>query len=194
MPVYLPFNERKATEAAARLLKLRGGRMSYMKLIKLLYLADREALFRWGRPISTDRYISMDRGPVLSHVFSLITDEPDPKTESLWSQVISEPERYEVQLNQEIEPEELSDAEVELLDEIFNRYGKMSRWELVEFTHRLPEWTDPEGSAVSISYRDILWAGGKTESEVAAIEAELAELWAVDFLQPIPPRGKCRCS
>jgi hypothetical protein len=39
MAVNLPFNERKATEAAAYLLKLRGGRMSYMKLIKLLYLA-----------------------------------------------------------------------------------------------------------------------------------------------------------
>jgi len=31
---------------------------------------------------------------------------------------------------------------------------------------------------------DILRAGGKTESEVAAIEAELAELAAADFLQP----------
>jgi len=60
----------------------------------------------------------------------------------------------------------------------------MSRWELVNFAHGLPEWTDPEGSAIPISYRDILRAGGKTESEVAAIEAELAELAAVDFLQP----------
>jgi len=77
MSVHLPFNERKATEAAARLLKLRGGTMSYMKLIKLLYLADREALLRWGRPISTDRYVSMDRGPVLSHVLNLVTDEAD---------------------------------------------------------------------------------------------------------------------
>jgi len=32
------FNEVKATQAAARLLRNRGGRMSYMKLIKLLYL------------------------------------------------------------------------------------------------------------------------------------------------------------
>jgi hypothetical protein len=30
----LRFNERRATEAAARFLKLRGGRMSYLKLIK----------------------------------------------------------------------------------------------------------------------------------------------------------------
>ena len=42
----MPFNQPKATQAAARRLKSRGGRMSYMKLIKLLYLADREALAR----------------------------------------------------------------------------------------------------------------------------------------------------
>ena len=34
--------------------------MSYMKLLKLLHLVDREALLRWGRPVSTDRYVSMD--------------------------------------------------------------------------------------------------------------------------------------
>ncbi len=35
----LRFNERRATEAAARFLKLRGGRMSYLKLIKIAVLA-----------------------------------------------------------------------------------------------------------------------------------------------------------
>jgi hypothetical protein len=50
-PIVLRFNDpEKATEAAAKFLKLRGGRMSYLKLIKLLYLLDREALLRWGRP------------------------------------------------------------------------------------------------------------------------------------------------
>jgi len=50
-----PFNERKATEAASVLLRLRGGQMSHLKLIKLLYLADREALDRWSVPITHDR-------------------------------------------------------------------------------------------------------------------------------------------
>ena len=55
----LGFNEAKAREAAARLVELRSGKMSCMQLIKLLYLADREALLRWGRPITTDRYVSV---------------------------------------------------------------------------------------------------------------------------------------
>jgi len=40
--------------------------MHYVKLIKLLYLADREALLRWGAPITTDRYVSMTMDPPLA--------------------------------------------------------------------------------------------------------------------------------
>ena len=77
----LPFNEAKAAQAAARLLKKRGGKMAYMKLIKLLYLVDREALRRWGRPVTTDRYVSMDHGPVLSSTLDLINHGPEPGME-----------------------------------------------------------------------------------------------------------------
>src|ERR1700712_384885 len=96
------FNEAKATQAAARLLRNRGGRMSYMKLIKLLYLADREALARWGRPITTDSYVSMKHGPVLSGVLNLITDGEDPAAgQTFWSRHISEPEHFEVSLRED---------------------------------------------------------------------------------------------
>ncbi len=140
MSVRLQFNERKATQAAAHMLRLCGGRMSYMKLIKLLYLADRAALLRWGRPITTDRYVSMDRGPVLSRVLDLATDGGDPGTPSIWASTITEPSNYEVQLREGAGDDELSDAEAELLDNVFAEYGKLSRWDLVKLTHQLPEW------------------------------------------------------
>ena len=43
----------------------------------------------------------------------------------------------------------------------------------MELTRQLPEWTNPQGSAIPIQYRDILKAGGKTDLEIAAIEDEL---------------------
>ncbi len=44
----------------------RGG-MKYLKLMKLLYLADRESMKRHGHPISGDRYVSMEHArPVRS--------------------------------------------------------------------------------------------------------------------------------
>ncbi len=182
MSARLRFNEKKATQAAARLLRLRGGRMSYMKLIKLLYLADREALLRWGRPISTDRYVSMDHGPVLSRVFNLTSDGDDPERPSVWAESISAPSNYEVELKGEAGNDELSEAEEALLDEIFQQHGDLTRWQLVKLTHKLPEWKDPQGSAIRIGYRDILKAGGKSDLEIAAVDDELAELSETDLV------------
>jgi uncharacterized phage-associated protein len=176
----LRFNETKATQAAARLLKLRGGQMSYMKLIKLLYIVDREALLRWGRPVTTDRYVSMDRGPVLSRTLSLITDGPLPGEASPWAEFISEPKDYGVRLRKPAPQGELSDAEIALIDEVFTKYGKLDRWKLVELVHSLPEWQDPNGSAIPIGYEDILRAGGKSPLETQSILDELENLAVAD--------------
>lgn len=179
------FNERRATEAAARFLKLRGGRMSYLKLIKLLYLLDREALLRWGRPVTTDRYASMDNGPVVSRIYDLIRDEPAPGTDPIWRQYITTQSHYEVALTSDPETDELSPAEESLIEEIFAKYGRLSRWNLVDLSHELAEWQDPKGSAIPIEYRDILRAGKKTEGEIAAVESELEALAAAEaMLQP----------
>lgn len=178
----LRFNEAKATQAAARLLHLKGGKMSYMKLIKLLYLIDREALLRWGRPVTGDTYVSMDKGPVLSGVLDLVTEGSAPGRESFWARYISEPQGYEVALKEDCPSDELSRAEEKLIEEVFQRYGQVDRWSLVEFVHELPEWKDPKGSAIPISYADILKAGGRSEKEIGAIESELEALAVTDLL------------
>ena len=33
--------------------------MSYLKLLKLLYIVERTALLRWGRSVTFDRFVSM---------------------------------------------------------------------------------------------------------------------------------------
>lgn len=169
----LLFNETKATQAAARLLKLRGGSMSYVKLIKLLYLADREALIRWGRPITTDRYVSMDNGPVVSRIYDLIRDEPPPNSFPIWRKFISDPENYEVRLLGDPGSEELSRPEAELIDEVFAQHGLQNRWAVVDYTRSLPEWIHPDGGALPIEYRDVLKAAHKTEEEISAVEEAL---------------------
>jgi len=168
----LRFDEAKATQAAAFILKLRGGQMHYVKLIKLLYLADREALIRWGIPITTDRYVSMDHGPVLSNIFNLITEEVPKPT---WSRFISAPlGEYEVKLLQEAPTDRLSRAEENLLREIYEQYGYRNRWDIVKnVMHKLPEWTYPEGSAVPISIREIMQGAGEDEQEIKAVVKEL---------------------
>jgi uncharacterized phage-associated protein len=169
----LLFNEVKATQAAARFLRLRGGSMSYVKLIKLLYLADREALIRWGRPITTDCYVSMDIGPVVSRIYDLIRGEPAPNSVFTWRKFISDPENYEVRMLGDAGSSELCRREQELIDEVFAQHGRESRWTVVDYTRSLPEWTYPDGGALPIEYRDILQAADKTEVEISAVEETL---------------------
>lgn len=181
------FNQAKATQAAARLLRLRGGRMSYIKLIKLLYFADREALLLWGRPITTDVYVSMDNGPVVSQIYNLIREEDKPGSRGAWRQYISQSKDFDVELLSENPPcDELSRAEENLLDKIFEKYGHLNRWDLVKLSHDLPEWQDPHGSAFPIEYSDILRAEKKTIAEIFALEQELHSLAAAqDLVSPI---------
>jgi len=153
--------------------------MSYMKLIKLLYIADREALARWGRPITTDSYVAMKHGPVLSCVLNLITD-PD-RDETFWAKHISEPEQFSVKLKAETPGDQLSEAEDELLDEVSAKFGHLNRWKLVDMVHTFPEWKDPQGSALRIEYADILRAQNKKPEEISAIENELNALSELDY-------------
>lgn len=144
--------------------------MSYIKLIKLLYILDREALATWGWPVTTDCYVSMNNGPVVSRIYDLITDERIPGEPSIWENHISKPENYEVELLRAADLGELSEAEEKLIRDVFDKYGRLGRWEVVQICHDFPEYVYPEGSAIPIDYRDILEAFGKTPTEIAKIE------------------------
>jgi hypothetical protein len=58
----MAFDEVKATQIAAFFLRMAGGQLKHLTLIKLLYRLDREALRRWNFPVTSDRYVSMKYG------------------------------------------------------------------------------------------------------------------------------------
>ncbi len=175
------FDEKKATQAAARFLRLAGGELNYMLLIKLLYMLDREALLLWGRPVSFDTFYSMSLGPVLSTVHDLITQPPIPQEENLWNEVISSPTNYRVKLLKGIDTDNLSEAEDELIDQLYTKFGEpYKNWPfaLVDLLHAtLPEWKKVEkGERLPLEIKDILLAGNKSADDIRAIEDELESL------------------
>lgn len=153
--------------------------MSHLKLMKLLYLADREALLRFGRPITFDYCVSMEHGPVLSQTYNLLIG--DTQTGGLWEKSISIPANHEVSLSEDPSEDKLSDAEDQVIREIFDQHGAKSRWDLCKFTHTLAEWQDPKGSSTKIDYKEILVAGGKTEGEIESILEEIENLAKMDM-------------
>jgi uncharacterized phage-associated protein len=168
------FDEEKATQIAALMLKMRGGRMHYIKLLKLLYLTDREALKRWGYTVTTDSFASMDHGPVVSNIFNLITDD---KPKPIWSTFISAPlGDYEIELlkDKQLSTDKLSPAEEKLIAEVYAEFGYRNRWDIIHnYMHKLPEWKNPEGSSIPIHVRQILEALGENQDEIRATLREI---------------------
>jgi hypothetical protein len=182
------FDEAKATQVASRFLEKSGGQMSHLALVKLLYIVDREALARWGRPVTGGEYYSMPYGTAISPVVDLMhrvegLDEPTFWTEHLIKM------GNEMRLAKSAGDDELSPAELDLVDEIFDQWGHLDKWELCNRTHDFGEWTDPHGSSIPIGIDEVLHHVGKTGEEIAAIIDELRELQKVDSLIGSSRRG-----
>ena len=168
------FEEQKTAQAAAYLMSLRDGQMPYMKLIKLLYLADRQSIVETGYPITGDLLISMDRGPVLSNVLDFI----HYGTSDAWKQYISGPRDFDVHLIAAPDTTALSEYEVDLLKEVDAKYGHFDQWQIVKYVHTLPEWEDPHGSSILIDVRVILREAGKSDEEIRQVASQVEAIWA----------------
>ena len=165
------FDEHKVAQAAAYLLSLRKGRMSHLKLMKLLYLADREALRRYGMAISGDSYAALPHGPVLTQTKELM-DGDCPSAAGGWESWISDKEDHEVALCQAVSRDaldELSNADIAVLDAVWHQFGNMNRWQIRDYTHdkrHIPEWQDPHGSSRPIQLEAILHAVGRSGEQI----------------------------
>jgi len=152
--------------------------MSYMRLLKLLYLADRRMLEKTGFPITFDRVIAMKNGPVLSETYDLI--KGSHLAAATWSQYIAT-EGYHARLIQTPERGELSRIAISSLNAVQDDVSHLNDWALIEKLHvDLPEWIDnvcPNGGAPEINLHSILSAVGFDNNDAAIIEKEInAEL------------------
>jgi len=172
------FNAQKATESVAVLLKMGGGTLHHIHAMKLLYIAERRALQRWGRSITWDKFVSMDNGPVLSQTLNLINGSV-PNSQ-IWDSSISDRADHQISLvnPEEFAPQALSRAEIKILEESWNEFGHIDRFKLCEMTHDFPEWQDPHGSSIPINFRSVLEDAHWTPEEITQIESEHAQIFA----------------
>lgn len=171
------FSEEKTAQIAAYFLLRRGGQMSYLKLMKLLYLADRESMSRYDEPMTGDSWVSMSKGPVLSTVLELL--QGGSRT-GVWEQWVAQAQtQHEVflarqVLNEEDDFDELSPADQDILEAVWSAHGHKNRWQLVEYTHtHCAEWHDPFGSARPISPQSVFMALGRNEEEANELAKEI---------------------
>jgi uncharacterized phage-associated protein len=159
-----PFSTEKTAQAAAVLLKAaNGNRMRHIRLLKLLYLADRESIRDTGFPITGDDAYAMMHGPVLSKTYDLIKGKGADA--AVWTQWIRKVGRWDVQLAADPGWRKLSRYEMRKLGEVAKRYAGAGDWEIVDRLHEeLPEWRSAyrhDDSSHRISEADILAAVGR---------------------------------
>jgi uncharacterized phage-associated protein len=176
---------------ASRFLERSGGRMSHLALVKLLYIVDREALARWGRPVSGGDYYSLPHGTVISPVLDLMQQIEGWDEPTFWSKHLTKMGN-EMELVKPAGDDELSTAETALVDEIFETYGGLTKWQLRDLTHEFGEWRDPHGSSIPIGVDEVLHHVGKTANQIAAIIDGLKELERVNSLIASSTRASMR--
>src|SRR5947209_8645748 len=159
------FNFLKAAQAVAVLLRERPGRrMSYLRLLKLLYLADREMFTEKLRTITGDQPVAMKKGPVLTRLYHLVKEDAPQEDAREWARFFHR-DGHEVVMDADPGAGELSKLEKNRLLALVGKHHRTDDWELVELTHQLAEWQasyDAEAAEPRlIPWEAILRAEGK---------------------------------
>ena len=121
-----------------------------LKLVKLVWAADRYHLRKYSRLVTEDDYFAMKNGPVASCVKDVVefsTNEFSNLEENdlLYIKQYIKNENGVVSSVSLPDEDYLSETDVEALDFALNTFGKMSEHDLIELTHKYPEWALQSG-------------------------------------------------
>jgi uncharacterized phage-associated protein len=126
--VAFKFNRVKAIEVILYLAKNVSDHDIY-GICKLLYLADKTSLEKYGRFVFGESYVAMEQGATPSNAYDLLkkaTERPSSGIEVKGFQII--PLR-------EPNLDYLSKSDIECLDQIIDMYGKVPNWRRADDAH-----------------------------------------------------------
>jgi uncharacterized phage-associated protein len=140
--------------------------------VKFFYLADREHLNRYGRPITSEVYYALEYGPVASIAMDLIENEPAILKSAGLKQLPFETEALDKIIYirkplRAVNYDLFSKSDLKIFDEIIEKYGKMSFDELYKITHQHFAYTNvwnrrPKNmNRAKMNYEDMIEEGAK---------------------------------
>lgn len=158
------FDEEKAAQAAAYLLYRAGGKLHQVKLMKLLYLAERLSYELHGFGLTNDKLLSVDHGPILDRVQALIDGAVLPRRGG-WDTWIMAPRSHHLALkdpstlcNPHDDLMALSESDLNVLEKVWSDYSRRDTYTLAEETKQLPEVVAAGEGVIAIG--DLLRAVG----------------------------------
>ena len=175
----MAYNEKRAAQTAAFFISHAGGTIEILKLMKLMYLAERESLARYGEPIMGDVLVSMKHGPVLSKTLEHVNGFTDSE-DGEWESWISVRAGHQLGLrpahDRGDQLTQLSDADMEILNFIWNRFGNYDKYKLRDITHQTClEWEDPGETSQLIPYSRVLNSAGYKPEVIRELEQRMRD-------------------
>lgn len=148
MVVIMPYSVVKTLQALAYLLQLDDNhKMKRLKLIKLLWAADRLHIRRYGRTITVSDYYALPHGPVNS----LALDIASVSSDYLSDEVVVYISNYltangsDTAMSLFPGDDYLAQSEKDMLKMAYDKFGNVDRFTLADdISHRYPEWTKKE--------------------------------------------------
>ncbi|MBF0541334.1 MAG: SocA family protein [Nitrospirae bacterium] len=130
------------------------GTCDKIKLIKLIFFADKYHLTRYGRSITHDTYFAMPLGIVGSTLKDILSFNSNMLSKQEFKDVSDFIEKidennFKSKKNIEYSYDMLSETDIEALDFIINNFGNKTQWELSEYSHKYPEWLKYEDELTS---------------------------------------------
>ena len=175
-PMKPRYREDKATQVAALLLQLSGGTINHTKLITLMYFVERSAVVQFGRPVTFDDFLYLERRPVLVATLDNVNGDQSPNVESYWLEHVSKCDGSgAVHLKSEVAcNDQLSRAEETITKQIFAEFGQMDLSQLRDYAHHnFSELKDSSSTRYPIAIREILLAEGYSDAFADEVEQDL---------------------
>jgi len=152
--IFFQYEQQRAFQAVLWLLNRHGCKLNKMKILKLIYLADKAHLLKYGRPIAGGDYYAMKLGPVCS----MLLNDLDGSVNGCFPFQL---QGLDVVANTGFNESYLSESDIEILMGIDKEFGEMDRFRLSNYTHGLPEYKKvwPEGKQdgrKELSYESII--------------------------------------
>ncbi|MEQ5840145.1 Panacea domain-containing protein [Paraburkholderia acidicola] len=176
------YDEKKAAQSAAYLLHRAQAPLTTVKLMKLLYLAERRSFKDHAEPLTGDRIVSTEQGPVLSQTYGHMFGELE-SVNGGWDSWVADQAAHLLSLRDNVRIDdpaaallELSNANLDVLSGVWDEFGTFTPARLVDYTQsNCPEWTDPRGSMTPIPHERLLSALGYTNEQREALVERLRD-------------------
>ena len=122
-----------------------GGTIDKMKALKLYWLSDKLHLRKYGRLISSDKYLAMEYGAVASTAKDIIDSTEyltkiDIKSKNYRDKYLTELVNNSFSSKSNTDLDEFSQSDIEILELIYENFKFEGAFSLSELSHKFPEW------------------------------------------------------